>query len=126
MSALKSELELENEVLRWLNDQPNYFAFKFPRGQKSFSRKNTVKHSGDGVADIICNISINHFVFVVYLECKTIKGSLRASQKEFRDMIRSVGGYYSVIRSLEDVRNYLEHVEKDIIEGLKTGTKIPF
>lgn len=38
---------------------------------------------------------------ILGLEVKSAKGSLRPDQKEFRDRVLETGGYYRVVRSLE-------------------------
>ena len=111
---MQSEQDIETECIDWLNSNASRFGFKFPRGQKSRTRKNTVRHSGNGVADIILNYSSFGICWVVYLEVKTKRGKLRESQELFRDRVKEQGGFYYVVRSVEDCMQALMDVDQAI------------
>lgn len=103
----QTEQQIETEIINWLNEHPNYLAFKFPRGQKSVSRRNTVRHSGNGVSDIILNIAMGGIMMTIYIEVKKPNGKLRESQIEFSERIKNMGGSYLVVHSLGEVKEQL-------------------
>ena len=109
---MASEQEIETNILNELEDMHGIVAFKFPRGQKSFSRRNTVRYSGNGVADIIVNIAHAGMCFVIYLEVKAKTGRLRKSQINFRDEIMSIYGLYYLVRSVQDALDAIEDARK--------------
>jgi len=56
---------------------------------------------------------------VLYVEVKKSKGGVQsAHQKDFEKMIESHGGYYAVIRSLDELLTFLGEVDKDISSKL--------
>jgi hypothetical protein len=121
----QTEQQIETDVINWLNSQPNVFAFKFPRGQKSATRRNTVRHSGNGVSDIICNIEIAAILFTVYIEVKRPGGKLRESQVEFSKRIKDMGGSYLVIHSVGELKECFPGLLEDIEERVLIS-KIPW
>jgi hypothetical protein len=104
---MQTEQEIETAIITWLNEQPDTLAFKFPRGQKSHTRRNTVRHSGNGVADIILNKRICDILFTAYIEVKKPGGKLRKSQIEFMERLQNLGGTYVVVRSVFEVKEFL-------------------
>jgi len=121
----QTEQQIETDVINWLNSQPNIFAFKFPRGQKSATRRNTVRHSGNGVSDIICNIEIAAILFTVFIEIKKPGGKLRKSQIEFSERIKNMGGAYVVLHSVCEAQECLPRIYSDI-EKRVLISKIPW
>jgi hypothetical protein len=108
---MQSEQDIETECIDWLNSNSRILAFKFPRGQKARTRRNTIRHSGNGVSDIICNYSSFGICWVVYLEVKAKRGKLRESQEIFRDRVREQSGFFYVVRSVEDCMEALMDVD---------------
>lgn len=112
---MKLEREIETEIITWLNKQPDCYAFKFPRGQLGWTRKNTVRHSGQGVSDIICNYSYQNICWVIYFEVKKDKKQKpRESQTAFGERIKNMGGYWLITTSVDETREHLEWVESQI------------
>lgn len=116
--ANKLEKDIESEILAILKKNPKLLVFKFPRGQKSHSRKNTVTNSGNGVADIIVNMTHHGYCFTVYLEVKTKTGQLRDSQREFKSKIEKLGGFYFVVRSVNEALESLNAVRYELTKSL--------
>ena len=63
-----------------------------------------------GMADIHCELLIAGLPISVWLECKTKAGKLSPSQRNFRDGVNHYGGFYFVVRSIEDVEDALHHI----------------
>lgn len=125
MVLQQTEQQIETEVINWLNSKENCFAFKFPRGQKSATRRNTVRHSGNGVSDIICNVEIAGILFTVYIEVKKPGGKLRKSQHEFSERIKNMGGTYLVIHSVGELEECFSGILQEI-ERRVLISKIPW
>lgn len=121
----QTEQQIETQVINWLNSKDNVFAFKFPRGQKAATRRNTVRHSGNGVSDIICNIEIAGILFTVFIEVKKPGGKLRDSQIEFSKRIQNMGGTYLVIHSLGEIEERFPGICDDIERSVLIS-KIPW
>lgn len=112
---MKSEQEIETEIVDFLNSQPHTFAFKFPRGQPSYTRRHTVRHSGNGVSDIICNYSYLNILWVLYFEVKRDKKQkARESQILFGNTIKKMGGYWFITTSVEEAQEQLNWVQQQI------------
>ena len=89
-------LELKGYMFWRQNTIPPTFQ---KNGQMMFRRM--PKHSRNGIPDIIMIVQ-GRFVG---LEVKMPKGKQSASQVEFENDCKAAGGYYYVVRSLEDVIN---------------------
>ena len=50
---------------------------------------------------------------VLFVECKSKRGSLSGDQMRFREHVRWNGGHYVVARGYEDVKDYVEKVWND-------------
>ena len=66
-----------------------------------------------GMADIHCELIIAGIPVSVWLECKNKRGKLSESQETFREGVNSYGGFYFVVRSIEDVEKVLDNVLAD-------------
>ncbi len=121
----QTEQQIETEIINWLNKQPNFFAFKFPRGQKSATRRNTVRHSGNGVSDIILNIAMGGIMLTAYIEVKKPGGKLRKSQIEFCQRIENMGGAYLVLHSVGELEERIPGLLKKLEESISIA-KIPW
>ena len=63
-----------------------------------------------GMADIHAEFMIGGIPVSVWLEVKTNTGILSSHQKEFRDGVTSYGGFYFVVRSIDDVLDVFNKV----------------
>jgi hypothetical protein len=111
---MKSEREIETEIINYLNSLPYCEAFKFPRGG-TWTRKHTIRHSGQGVSDIICNYSYLNICWVIYFEVKKDqKQKPRESQIVFGERIKKMGGFWLVTTSVAEAAEQLAWVESQI------------
>ena len=67
-----------------------------------------------GMADIHCELLIAGIPVSVWLEVKNKRGKLSQSQCNFRDDVNSYGGFYFVVRSIEDVEKALLTIRERI------------
>ena len=73
---------------------------------KTYFRRST----NIGMADIHAELMVGEIPVSVWLEVKTSTGKLSSNQKQFRDVARSYGGFYFVVRSIDDVLEALDSV----------------
>lgn len=102
-SEHRRESAIERDILRWLNERGGFYAFKihttgqFDRGTGSY-RKHSV-YAVNGVSDVV---ALKDGV-VLFLEVKAPHGKQSADQVKFMKAVRSMGGNYEVVTSVEDV-----------------------
>ena len=66
-----------------------------------------------GMADIHCELIIAGIPVSVWLEVKNKRGKLSVSQETFREGVTSYGGFYFVVRSIEDVEKAFDVILAD-------------
>ena len=98
---------IQKNILTWLTLK-KWFAFKINNvGIYKQATGSYIPSQTKGICDIIA-IKDGEVIFV---ECKSEKGKLSQSQKEFCDTIISHGGHYIIARSIEDMEDYLRNYE---------------
>ena len=106
------ESGIQSDVLRWLSLQPKQvFAWRqytgpIVRGEKgqTFFTKNPCP----GLPDIVVIIK-GRFIG---LEIKQPKGKQSPEQKSFEESISKAGGFYFIIRSLDDAIKAIESIKQ--------------
>ena len=63
-----------------------------------------------GMADIHCEYIVAGLPISVWLECKTKAGKLSPAQRNFQDGVSHYGGFYFVVRSIDDVLEAFQQV----------------
>jgi len=71
-----------------------------------------------GMADIHCEFFVAGLPISLWLEIKNKRGKLSQSQCNFRDDVNSYGGFYFVVRSIEDVEKALLEIKERIKNSL--------
>lgn len=104
----ESESSIQAKILSWL-ETTGLIHWRQNSG-KIFVRKRLINLGPDGVSDIIIILPPNGRIMC--MEVKSAKGTLRPVQKEFRQRIQSVGGWYCVVRSLQDAQKELTDVAR--------------
>jgi hypothetical protein len=77
-----------------------------------------------GMADIHCQVLVGKIPVSVWLEVKRKRGKLSMYQEAFRDSVQAAGGYYFLVRSIEDVELALAEVSQRTIQQIRDF--IPF
>ena len=72
-----------------------------------------------GMADIHATVLVGDIPVSVWLEVKTKKGRISENQKAFNEVIKSYGGFYYVVRSIEDVELALAEVRQETLQNIK-------
>ena len=73
-----------------------------------------------GMADIHATIIVEGIPVSVWLEVKTKKGKLSANQKAFQESIEAAGGFYYVVKSIDDVELAIRQTMLDVWEKFRT------
>jgi len=68
-----------------------------------------------GMSDIHAEFMIAGIPVSVWLEVKTSTGMLSSGQKEFRDGITNYGGFYFVVRGIDDVLDAFNKVFSTVV-----------
>ena len=77
-----------------------------------------------GMADIHATIMVEDIPVSVWLEVKTKTGKQSPKQKQFQDAVEAAGGYYFIVRSIDEVDESLRLVKQLTWEDLANA--IPF
>lgn len=112
------EKDIENDILVWLNLQPNVFAFKVNTGgfydtKRKVFRKNLSKFIMQGTADILGSVH-GRFLALEVKTPTTIRRFLNypteadKRQQLFLNAIKQTGGIAQVVCSLDDVMRLLQ------------------
>ena len=76
------------------------------------------------MADIHATVLVGDIPVSVWLEVKTAKGRVSENQKLFSDTVTAAGGFYYVVRSIDDVEAALRDVTQRTIRNIREF--IPF
>ena len=72
-----------------------------------------------GMADIHATLILAGIPISVWLEVKTKRGKLSPNQLLFKDSVEAFGGFYYVVRSIEDVESALREVRGQTFQKIK-------
>jgi len=113
LTVSKSESQIQKEILKWLSCLPKFEIFAWrnyvgPIVRGSGDSKFYTKNPCPGRPDIEAVIYGRY----VGLEVKTKKGHLSQAQITFKSRIEKVGGFYFVVRSLDDAMGVIEMVRE--------------
>ena len=128
MGLLKKETEaqIQKTILQWgaykkiLMHRINVIGTPLHKAGKTIYRPSTNK----GMADIHATVMVGDIPVSVWLEVKTKKGRISANQRAFNDVITRAGGFYYVVRSIDDVELALAEVRQKTIQNIRDF--IPF
>jgi hypothetical protein len=71
------------------------------------------------VADIHATVLVGKIPVSVWLEVKTKKGRISDNQKAFNEVIAAAGGFYYVVRSIDDVELVVAEVRQKTMQHIK-------
>jgi len=72
-----------------------------------------------GMADIHATIVVGNIPVSVWFEVKTKKGRLSPNQKAFQESVEAAGGYYYVVRSIDEFDDAYEEVCLKTMQNIK-------
>ena len=117
----ETEAQIQKAILQWggykkiLMHRINVIGTPLHKAGKTIYRPSTNK----GMADIHATVLVGDIPVSVWLEVKTKKGRISENQKAFNEVIKSYGGFYYVVRSIEDVELVLAEVKQKTLQNIK-------
>ena len=122
----ETEAQIQKAIMQWgqykkvLMHRINVIGTPLHKDGLTVYRPSTNK----GMADIHATVLVEGIPVSVWLEVKTKKGKLSANQKAFQESIEAAGGFYYVVRSIDDVDLVIQQTRLDVFT--KMSTAIPF
>jgi len=122
----ETEAQIQKAIMQWgqykkvLMHRINVIGTPLHKDGLTVYRPSTNK----GMADIHATLIVEGIPVSVWLEVKTKKGKLSANQKAFQESIESAGGFYYVVRSIDDVDLAIQQTRLEVFT--KMSTAIPF
>ena len=122
----ETEAQIQKAIMQWgqykkvLMHRINVIGTPLHKDGLTVYRPSTNK----GMADIHATVLVEGIPVSVWLEVKTKKGKLSANQKAFQESIEAAGGFYYVVRSIDDVDMVIQQTRLDVFT--KMSTAIPF
>ena len=122
----ETEAQIQKAIMQWgqykkvLMHRINVIGTPLHKDGLTVYRPSTNK----GMADIHATVLVEGIPVSVWLEVKTKKGKLSANQKAFQESIEAAGGYYYVVRSIDDVDLAIQQTRLEVFT--KMSTAIPF
>ncbi len=117
----ETEAQIQKAILQWggykriLMHRINVIGTPLHKNGLTVYRPSTNK----GMADIHATVVVGNIPVSVWLEVKTKKGKLSPNQKAFQESIEAAGGFYYVVRSIEDVEFALAEVRQRTMQNIK-------
>lgn len=108
------ETEIQNSILDYLDwncifyQRTNNIPAPLGGGRKGF--RSMPKGSKKGFPDIVAIVN----GYFVGLEVKNEKGKASVHQLEMKKQVENAGGYYFIVRSIEDVKKAIQAVRNGI------------
>ena len=122
----ETEAQIQKAILQWggykriLMHRINVIGTPLHKAGKTIYRPSTNR----GMADIHATVLVEGIPVSVWLEVKTKKGRISDNQKAFQESIEAAGGFYYVVRSIDDVDLAIQQTRLDVFT--KMSTAIPF
>ena len=122
----ETEAQIQKAIMQWgqykkvLMHRINVIGTPLHKDGLTVYRPSTNK----GMADIHATLIVEGIPVSVWLEVKTKKGKLSPNQKAFQESIESAGGFYYVVRSIDDVDLVIQQTRLEVFT--KMSTAIPF
>ena len=76
-----------------------------------------------GLADCHIDYPVCTIPVSIWVEFKTEKGRLSEHQKEFKRLVEEQMGFYAVIRSIDEMEDYLKEVREAVSNRIKIAKK---
>lgn len=112
------EKETEMKILDRLNKEPNTIAMKYS-ANSAFDPQRGVRLKSHrfvliGMSDIIVLTTISGMLIPIFMEVKNEKGRQSDVQRAVEKKLTSMGGYYKVVRSVDEALKFLDFVRESV------------
>ena len=114
-AQIQKSIMLFGAYRRILMHRINVIGTPLHKAGKTIYRPSTNK----GMADIHATVMVGKIPVSVWLEVKTKKGRISDNQKAFNEVVAAAGGYYYVVRSIDDVQLVIAEVRQKTMQNIK-------
>lgn len=114
-----TEKETQKAVLDYLSLK-GIFHYRQNSGAFKTDRGGFYRMGASGAPDIVAVVNICYIGVYVALEIKDIHGKLNDNQIKFKEDLEKSGGFYFIIRSLEDCINALDNVKRETMQNMRS------
>ena len=111
----KDILKAITDYLSLLENQKKLYFVRVGSGGIKTEAGNWVRTGRPGCPDIIICLKCGEYGIMVGWEVKTEKGKLSSAQEKTKVDIENLGGYYFVIRNLEDSTQSIKYVREKVL-----------
>jgi len=117
----ETEAHIQKAIMQWgqykkvLMHRINVIGTPLHKNGLTVYRPSTNK----GMADIHATIVVGNIPVSVWFEVKTKKGKLSPNQKAFQESVEAAGGYYYVVRSIDEFDDAYEEVCLKTMQHIK-------
>ena len=118
----ETEAQIQKAIMQWgqykkvLMHRINVIGTPLHKNGLTVYRPSTNK----GMADIHATVLVEGIPVSVWLEVKTKRGKLSANQKAFQESVEAAGGFYYVVRSIDDVDLVIQQTRLEVWEKFRT------
>ena len=118
----ETEAQIQKAIMQWgqykkvLMHRINVIGTPLHKNGLTVYRPSTNK----GIADIHATVLVEGIPVSVWLEVKTKRGKLSANQKAFQESVEAAGGFYYVVRSIDDVDLVIQQTRLEVWEKFRT------
>lgn len=102
----QSEATIQHDIRLALGNEDDLVLFRVQPGGISDAFGRPIRTAPNGIADLCGVLAPSGRWFC--LEVKTARGRQSKAQKQFEALIRSMGGFYAVVRSVSDACSALD------------------
>ena len=118
-----SESQIQRSILEWCSLQRGLIAHRINvvgTPLHTQSGKTVFRPSPNvGMSDLHLTVLVNQIPVAVWLEVKSRTGRQSANQKVFEQRILALGGYYYIVRSIDDCISAVAEVRAHTISTLE-------
>lgn len=111
------EGRIQAEIRLALGREPDLTLWRISPSAPGATGGRVLKTAPDGIADL-CGILAPTGRWVC-LEVKTASGRVRPEQQQWADIVRSRGGFYAVVRSVEEALSALAKAREEARKWLR-------
>ncbi len=124
ISLTASEAQIQNAILQWGGYQEGVQMWRINVIGVPLKDGGYRPSTNPGMADIHLTVQMFGIPVSAWLEVKSHRGRQSKPQKAFEKTVKRRGGYYFIVRSIEDVMEAIQQMKEEIWKTI--STTIPF
>lgn len=115
---LPSESQIQKSVLQFLKNRKDVLAIRLNNLPVPLKSGGFRPVAVRGIPDCHVDFLVNKVPVSVWVEFKAPKGKLSEYQKQFKSTIEDMGGFYEVIRSIDEMEDALTRINGVVSETI--------